>query len=61
MKKLLIIGAAVACVIIGAAVACGAFLPMEAVADTTTAEHSEKPFAIFICALLVARAVAFIV
>ena len=34
MKKLLIIGAAVA---------CGAFLPMEAVADTTTAEHSEKP------------------
>ena len=37
MKKLLIIGAAVA---------CGAFLPMEAVADTTTAEHSEKPFAI---------------
>lgn len=52
MKKLLIIGAAVA---------CGAFLPMEAVADTTTAEHSEKPFAIFICALLVARAVAFIV
>ena len=38
MKKLLIIGAA--------AVAFGVFLPMAAVADTTTAKHSEKPFAI---------------
>ena len=37
MKKLLIISATVA---------YGAFLPIEAVADTTTAKYSEKPFAI---------------
>ena len=37
MRKLLVIGATVA---------CGVFLPMEAVADTATARHSEKPFTV---------------